>query len=282
VNVLQYYEQMTYQFLIDGNPFFEGNMMVLLLSMLVVLALVIFLVMTIIRKLRYNEGLKYEFITIIAHKFRTPLTSVKWLCESLLSSAGPDQAIKEGLSDIKVSTDKLIALTGTLIELTNTDSETKATYQFEDVSLNDLVRTITNSYKNIFHEKNIFFSINTPAETVFSHIDKSRMEFVLQTLLENAFAYTPPGRNVDISLGVEGKRAIISVHDNGIGIEQREMPHIFGKFYRTQKAKSADTEGFGVGLYLAQTIVRRHNGKISAFSEGQDRGSTFTISLPTK
>jgi signal transduction histidine kinase len=235
------------------------------------------------RKLGENENLKYEFITIIAHKFRTPLTQTKWLIESFLSDERDARKI-ETFKQIGQANQKLIDLTGTLIELTDSDDPARAGYVFERLSACALAREIGASFKDAFHEKNIFFAVQCPEADIMVKIDRARMSFVLSTLLENACAYTPPGRRVDVLVSsrssVWRSKAVISIIDHGMGMTQADVSKLFTKFFRSDSAKAVDTEGFGIGLYLAQTITRRHKGKIEAFSDGKDMGSTFNIVLP--
>lgn len=259
------------------------SVIIQIVLVIIIAVAVAYLILEIIRSIRRrlgeNESLKYEFITIIAHKFRTPLTQAKWLTEGLLASE-TDPYKKESLTSIQVANQKLIDLTGTLVELTDADNTSKTSYVFETSSVCDLARSVAEGLRPAFHEKNIFFSVECPPNDVMSSMDRARMEFVLQTLFENALNYSPPGRDVRVQVGESGKKVFISVADNGIGIRAADIPHLFMKFYRTANAKAADTEGFGVGLYLAQTIVRRHSGKIDVTSPGENQGSTFTITLP--
>lgn len=230
-------------------------------------------------KINENENLKYEFITIIAHKFRTPLTQMKWLSEGMLADE-QDSYKKQSLESFHQSTQQLIDLTGTLVELTDSDNASRNSYAFERLNVCDLVKIVADSFKNSFHEKNIFLSLQCAAPEIFANVDKPRMEFVLQTLLQNAVTYSPPGRNVEVSIFVEKNKIKVTIIDHGIGIDPSDISKIFTKFYRAANAQKTDTEGFGIGLYLAQAIVRRHRGKITVFSEGLNRGTTFEITLP--
>lgn len=249
--------------------------LILGISILILFCLVIYFI---IRKLNENETLKYEFITIIAHKFRTPLTQVKWSVDELIGGE-QDSYRKQSLKDIQQSNEKLIKLTGALIELTDSDNNASSSYTFETVSLGDFIRTVSESFKDAFHEKNIFFSVQCQSEEIKVNIDKQRMEFVFQTLLENAITYTTPGKNVTVIVQQIGGKAVVSVTDGGIGISEKDLSSVFSKFYRTENAKNTDTEGFGVGLYLSKAIVRRHKGKITVDSAGINFGSTFTVTL---
>jgi signal transduction histidine kinase len=225
-----------------------------------------------------NEKLKYEFITIIAHKYRTPLTYIKWSTGELMSSE-QDSYKKELLTNMQESNEKLIQLTGSLVELTDSKSTSGSTYNLERMSLSDFAHNIGKQYKDAFHKKNLFFSVQRPSEDIMVKIDRSRMEFVVQTLLENAIAYTPTGKNVEMSVNATKHKAMITVADGGIGIDPVDMPHITTKFFRAANARTADTEGFGVALYLAKMITLRHKGKLIIESEGLNKGTRCTVVL---
>ncbi len=271
---------MNYQLIINDSTVLSGN--VWTATIIIVLALVILVVMAglLLRRIRQGEAMRYEFITMIAHKFRTPLTSIKWLLESMVSSEIDPQK-KENLSDLVTSNEKLIALTGTMVELTDLDNQTKSLYSWETIPFCDFVRSVFDQYKNAFHEKNIFISLQCSDPDLLVTIDRSRMEFVLQTLFENSCNYTPTGKNVDVTVVRKGRKAVLSVTDNGIGIDNSDLPKIFSKFFRTENARRADTEGIGVGLFLAKSIVRRHHGHMVVYSAGINQGSTFTLTLPS-
>ena len=270
---------MTYQVFVDGQSYFQGNIAVAAALLIAIAAVVILAIALIVKKLKRNEKMKYEFITIIAHKFRTPLTYVKWICDSWVSEE-QDSYKKKNLEDIRKSNQKLIDLTGTLIEIAESESNESPLYTLERVALPAMVREISNSFKDSFHEKNIFFSMNSETEDIYVKIDRPRFEFVMQTLLENAQTYTPTGKNVEVKVAKTFSKAVITVTDEGIGISRENLPNIFHKFYRTENAKRTDTEGLGIGLYLARSIIRHFRGKIDVYSAGEDRGTTFTLTLP--
>ncbi|MEK7641671.1 MAG: ATP-binding protein [Patescibacteria group bacterium] len=230
-------------------------------------------------KLRESDLLKYEFITIIAHKFRTPLTQAKWTLEEMIAVEDNSEK-KASLSNLHDSSNKLIDLTGALVELTDTDRGGGGQYTFETMEVCPLVQGMVSTFKPAFDDKHILLTLVCGSPGIQAHIDKKRMQFVIQTLLENAAAYTPEGGKVTVHVFVAGSKAHIAVTDSGIGIAREDMSRVFSKFYRTKLAKSVDTEGFGVGLYLAQSIARRHGGKIEISSEGEGKGSTFSVVLP--
>lgn len=254
-----------------------------LLSVILFAALLIFILLLITRliwrKFRMYETLKYEFVTIIAHKFRTPLTQMKWVTETILEKEQDSFKI-ENLKALNQSNQNLISLTGTLIELTDSAHTSLATYNLEKIDACKLTNGVLESLKKDFHEKNLFFGIQCTDPEIFVKADKTRLEFVIQTLLENSIHYTPVGRNIDIEISKSHRKAFIRVTDHGIGIDPADMNRMFTKFFRAQNAQAMDTEGFGVGLYLAQSIMKRLKGKIEVSSAGLGQGSTFTIVIP--
>jgi len=262
----------------DGSIVFSGTSTEAVLLGAIVLVVLIIAIDSIWKKLIENNQIRYEFITIIAHKFRTPLTYIKWSSDGLIKGE-TDSFKKEGLDDIRKANESLIKLTGTLLELTESDNKSRASYSFERVDLCEFVRIAAEGYKGIFHEKNIFFSVSCSDEKVMVKVDRARMEYVLQVLFENARTYTPTGKNVEVGVGHKGHKAVITVRDHGIGISEKDQKRLFTKFFRAENARRIDTEGFGVGLYMARSVMRRLKGKIEAFSDGLDAGSTFVVTL---
>ncbi len=244
-----------------------------------VLIVMIVIIKILLNKVHDDTAIKDEFADIIAHKFRTPLSEVRWTLEELMPTE-PDSFRKKRMGDIQKSNQQLIDLTNTLIELADSDSRAKESYNFEDVALCDVVNGPIQSVREQFSEKNISISLDCrDNKELVVNVDKARLEFVIYTLLRNACIYTPTGGIVNVSVLTDNKKALVQVKDNGIGIEKNELPNVFDKFHRADNARLFDTEGLGVALFLSRRIIHRLNGKISAFSEGKDRGSTFSIIL---
>ena len=245
--------------------------------------LLIYAVYRLIKDIRESQRMKDEFISIIAHKFRTPLSEAKWILENM-SSKEQDSTKRENLDEMRKINEHLVGITNTMVELADSDKSSRGGYSFARTNICSFVHTVTDEFSSRFHEKNIFLGIQCSVEELWAKIDKPRFEFVIQTLLENACTYTPTGKNVDIAVsqlrrGFRSK-VVISVKDSGIGIDRSDAGKIFTKFFRADNARSTDTEGFGVGLYLARSIVRRHYGKMIFSSEGLGRGSLFQVVIP--
>lgn len=229
------------------------------------------------RKLQENDLLKYEFITTMTHKFRTPLTGIRWATENL-GKANLTDDNKVQLGYIKSENAKLVELTNLLTSISRSENDSYNYHlKSEDLSrlVDEVVKNISEQIKvkNIFLEKNLSSGANV-------NIDVDRTRFVIQVLLENAVHYTPQGGKILVSTFEKERMVYFSVEDSGIGISKNDFPYLFTKFYRGDKARIADTEGVGVGLFISEEIISRQNGKIWAESKGENLGSTFTFSLP--
>lgn len=270
---------MDYQIFINNQELATGKVFNLATILIILIALLVISIIYFIGRLKENHRLKYEFVTIIAHKFRTPLTYIKWVCDSLVTDE-TDSFKKKSLKDIQESNQKLINLTGTLIELTDSGKSGTASYHIEKLNLCEVVKKLAAEMRYSIQEKNIFFSVNCNDENINIKADRTRLEFILSTILDNARLYTPIGRSIDVNISGSFLKATITIKDTGIGISKEDLPYVFSNFFRGHNARQTDTEGVGVGLYMAKSIVKRLGGKITVYSAGQDQGSTFTITLP--
>jgi signal transduction histidine kinase len=229
-------------------------------------------------RLKEVDIMKYEFITIITHKFRTPLTRIKWSSEELKSEPLSDSG-KYSLAHIADAGMKLNELTDALVNVAETE-RTDYDYKFAAVDLRSVVADPISQVRAKYAEKKIDLKEESSLEPLIVQADTKRLSFVIEVFLDNALSYTPEGGKVQVVSRREGDRAMFSVHDSGIGISRDELSMVFMKFFRNAKAKSADTEGLGIGLYLSKKVVDKHNGHISVESEGEGKGATFTLSLP--
>lgn len=233
------------------------------------------------RKSKEADKLKYEFITIAAHKLRTPLTKIKWAAKEL------SEEIKIGenknlISQIMRSNEQLIELTDILLNTSKTEEEkyNKYMYELTPVSLEELTKDILLDVEDQIKLKDIKIVSNFKKNLAKVNVDKERINSVIQILLENAVIYSIKGGEIKISLGKDKENLIFSVKDNGIGIPKKDQPYIFFKFFRADNVKTVETEGSGLGLVLAKNIIERHGGKIGFESKGENKGTKFWFSLP--
>jgi signal transduction histidine kinase len=222
-------------------------------------------------KIRESDDLKYEFINIISHKFRTPITHIKWEAENLQNSPSLSNDDRDSLKRIDASNRHLIELTDLLLSLADSDAE-----------IVGMVRGIVADYKTKCAHHKIEFDAKIPDTPIFVSIDQKRIRLVLQILLDNALSYTAIKGRIDLHLNVSETEVSITVTDTGIGISKKDLPLIFSRFFRSSKAKTYDTEGMGVGLFMARSILEKHEGVLKVSSPGENKGSTFEIVLPIR
>ncbi len=232
-------------------------------------------------KLQKLDEVKSNFISIVAHQLRTPLSGVKWTLSMLLSGdMGPlnnDQ--KTFLMKSYESNTRMITLVNDMLVADGIQSG-RVHYGFKHMDIVDLMdnvlfevspqatkRSITIAYKNKF------------ADLPQAYADPETMRAVLQNLLENSIKYTMDGGKIEIDVKKDNNYLVVSVADNGIGVPQDQVKNIFEKFFRARNAIKQETDGSGLGLYIAKTIIEKNGGKIWLDST-EGKGSTFYFTVP--
>lgn len=231
------------------------------------------------QKLHETETAKREFITVITHKFRTPLTYIKWSIGDLSDPSKSHLDRQAALEDIKAAHLKIEELTEVLLGLTRRE-EGNFNYRFEPRALGPIVAEVVKSVSGAMDEKNIQFSLSLLENLPKVSLDERRIQFAFQILLENAVNYNQRGGIISVRAATVGSSILTAIRDSGIGIKKEDMPFLFTKFFRSGKAKAADTEGMGIGLYMVKNIIERHGGEIWAESPGEGKGATFYVKLP--
>ncbi len=264
------------EYIVRNNPLVPQWFMPLIVSVLVVIIGIILW-----RQIRKADILKYEFINIISHKFRTPLTYIKWETDSILKEESLTETLKNRITSVSERNSHLIELTNTLVTLAEVEDSGKPSSK-EIFSLSSLTDSVIHRLGDRVKRNNIKLStiFDDTASVVFA--DKNKIEFVIHSLVNNSLSYTPSGGTIDVRIKKTFKTVVFEIKDSGMGFDSDEHSYIFSKFYRSSKAQSSDTEGMGINLFMAQQIVEKSGGEIKASSEGVGRGSTFTFSLPAK
>lgn len=230
------------------------------------------------RHIREADILKYEFINNISHKFRTPLTHIKWAASELRTENDPikrDQTAEK----IEQASMRLFELTNIVIDVARDDNESYQ-YKLDPMKLEDVVIEIYEAHKTEIQRREQKVELNIDADLPSLHIDRTRIQFALQILFENALIYTPKKGTILVSVKKVGNEVVFSIKDDGIGIDPADIEHLFAKFYRAKNARHIDTEGMGIGLFMTRSIIEKHDGRIWVQSEGEGKGSTFSFALP--
>lgn len=223
------------------------------------------------------------FVSNVSHELRTPLTSVKSYLEAL-----DEGALKEDIapSFIKVSldeTNRMMRMISDLLNLSRIDNQVTA-LAVEMTNFTAFMTSILNRFdlvrnQNTVSGKSYEIIRDYPITSVWLEIDNDKMTQVIENILNNAIKYSPDGGKIRVKMKTTDSQLIISISDQGLGIPKKDLPLIFDRFYRVDKARSRAQGGTGLGLAIAKEIVKQHNGFIWAKSD-YGNGSTFTIVLP--
>lgn len=231
--------------------------------------------------LKKSEATRREFVANVSHELRTPITSIRSYAETLQDSENlPNETEKEFLSVIVKESDRMTKIVQDLLTLSRFDAGS-IEFKFErfsfEKSIHDVFNAMQLEAQKHYHSFKLEFK--TPIPEIIG--DEARIEQVLINMVSNAIKYTRNGGIISITAGQKEDVVWVSVRDNGIGIPQADVPKVFDRFYRVDKARSRDSGGTGLGLSIASEIVARHNGKLELNSH-QGKGTVITMSLPVE
>lgn len=228
-------------------------------------------------KLEKTESMRRQLIGDVTHELRTPLAAIKGYMEGLVDGVIP--ATPETYQQIHGEADRLQRLVNDLQELSTVEA---AGYQLkiESISPAKLIETAIIHLNHQFEEKEIQLEEQLGANLPNVFVDKDRIMQVLTNLMGNALQYTNSGGKVIITASRVKSEVLISIRDTGIGLSADHLPHIFNRFYRTDKSRTRASGGSGIGLTIALALVKAHHGRIWAESEGEGKGTSFHFTLP--
>jgi excisionase family DNA binding protein len=232
-----------------------------------------------IEKRRKIERQKDEFMGIVSHELKTPVTSLKVYAQVLENEFQKEGDIKsaERLSKMNSQISKLTNLIEDLLDITKIESG-KLRFSESTFKIDDLVHEVKEEVQRI-SQKHTIFILGETSKNIFA--DYERIGQVISNLLTNAIKYSPQADRINIHLTAGKNQIKVKVQDFGVGISKSEQRHIFDRFYRELGDKQETFPGLGLGLYISMEIVKRHGGTIWVESE-KGKGSTFCFSLPIK
>ncbi len=226
------------------------------------------------------EQIKTEFVSVAAHQLRTPLSGVKWTLKTILEEMGKDapEEHTELLEKAYDANNRMVSLINDLLNVTRIE-EGRYIYKPEEVDLMEIISPIIEEYKSKIEEKKLKLQVEKPKEELPKvKIDKEKIEMVIQNFLDNAVNYTKEG-GVVIVISKEEEEIKVSITDTGVGIPDEQKKRIFTKFFRAANVMRMETEGSGIGLFIAKNIIDAHGGKIG-FTSKAEEGSTFYFTIP--
>jgi two-component system, OmpR family, phosphate regulon sensor histidine kinase PhoR len=234
-----------------------------------------------ITELRRLERLRQDFVANVSHELKTPLSVIKACIETLIDGAVEDvEARKPFLEQIADQGERLHSLILDLISLARIESGEEA-LDFQAVSLDQAIADCLDRHQPRAEAKKQRLTSSLPASSPVVSVwaDEEALGQILDNLVDNAVKYTPEGGAIEVRWHANGTFVSLQVEDTGPGIPERDLPRIFERFYRVDKARSRELGGTGLGLAIVKHLAQVMKGSVKAFSQ-VSKGTTFTVTLP--
>ncbi len=233
-----------------------------------------------ITEIRRLERLRSEFVANVSHELRTPLTAVKGFAETLLDGAMHDpDSLQAFLEIILRESDRLHRMIGELLDLSKIESG-QVKFDYRKIHVKEHLIDVLRLVRVEAEERQLTLRLHVENDPVIE-ADPDRFRQILLNLLSNAIAYTPPGGRIELIAESHPDGVWVRVRDTGIGIPKEDLPHLFERFYRVDKARSRESGGTGLGLAIVKHLVETHHGVIEVESE-LGKGSQFSVFFPAR
>lgn len=225
------------------------------------------------------NALKDEFLAMASHELRTPITAILGWTWMMKQAALEPETAGLAIDSIHQSTTILVKLVDDLLDIARLSSG-KLSIDLTDIDLRDVVRLAIEAEHVDIKARDAKVVLRLPDVPVCLTGDAERLQQVVVNLLSNAVKFSSPGGEIDVSIDIAGNTASLRIRDYGAGIDASFLPHVFERFRQGESSTRRSHRGLGLGLSIAHQLVEAHRGSITAFSEGKDTGSTFTVEFP--
>ncbi|MNK50525.1 Sensor protein kinase WalK [compost metagenome] len=222
-----------------------------------------------------EEQQKHDFISMVSHELKTPLTSINAYIQLMQSKSSSDQFMVNTLDKVQLQVRKMSTMINSFLNVARLESGEIHLHK-TDFDLEQVITDVVGDAKFIYSTNFIDF---TPDGAKITHADKEKLTSVVSNLISNAIKYSDHGSTIVVRSAIVGDKIQVSVTDNGIGIKENDLEKLFERFYRVESTQTKTISGFGIGLYLSAEIIHRHKGKIWVEST-YGKGSTFYFTLP--
>jgi signal transduction histidine kinase len=233
-------------------------------------------------QLQALDNVKNQFLMTVQHHLRTPLTSMMGYTDLLLGGTFGKipKKIEEIIKKFEASTTSLIKMVNEFLDVTQFQLGKEVISLKDDINLCPIFKDIIKDLELETNKKGIYLRIEKPDSFCLVKADEQKLKAALTNIFDNAVKYTNKG-GITIRLKIENGKVKVEIKDTGIGISKERLPKLFDTtFERTEEAKKNFATGRGIGLYLSSQVIKAHNGRIWAESEGEGKGSAFYIELP--
>lgn len=239
------------------------------------------LIITGFNRIAEANRMKSEFISIVSHQLRSPLSIFKWtldVMEREIKRDGRPEVAENSMRTLRQTTENMVLIVNSLLDISRIEARTFVLKE-DRFSLAQLTRRALESFREYAGASHIEIRFSAPAALPEAWGDRERVAMVVENLIDNAIRYTPGSGRIIITIAREGSFLRWTIADQGVGIPAESQPHIFEKFFRGRNVTGRKTRGSGVGLYIAKAIVEASGGSIG-FTSHEGRGSTFWFTLP--
>ena len=233
-------------------------------------------------RLRIMDQRKSEFVSIASHQLRTPITAIKGYSSMLLEDSYgklPEEA-RVPIEKIFRSSSRLAEMVTDFLNVSKIEQGTMS-YTFTSVDVGAMIADLGEDFAQVAKNKKLKFAVRVPKKDKFiATADEGKIRQIFSNLIDNSIKYTPKG-SVEVAVARDEERGmiIVNIKDTGIGLSQDDIHHLFGKFTRGSGGQKQNTDGSGLGLYVAKSMLEAQKGNIWVDSEGAGRGSTFFVEL---
>ena len=233
------------------------------------------------KQFAHLEKSRTDFVSNASHELKTPLSTIKLLIEDVMTLDIPKDKVNEFLKDADSEVDRASALVSDMLSLTTSGSD-MMTIDVFDTNLGDILTDVVKRLSPLARENGIDIKYSAESrDSLQLDGDADKLAECFYNIIENAIKYTPRSGTVTVTARKSGRVLIAEISDNGIGIAEEHLPHLFERFYRVDTARSRESGGTGLGLSICKQITDLHSGEIDVTSE-VNKGTRFTITLPVK
>ena len=267
-----------------GSRYIDDPQMVLLLTLLI--TAVLFILAVIITRsfetLAEANRMKSEFVSVVSHQLRSPLSNLRWAIELLMSGRTDSVTGKqlEYLEILKENSARMSELVSDLLIVSRIETA-KIPFKKQEFVLEDLIKKLIQDFGPFARASNVEIKFEPEKDLPKVFSDPHQIRLAIENLLDNAIRYIKEKGQVEIKLRKQDENFYFEVKDAGVGIPQKDQKYIFQKFFRSENVMRYQTQGSGLGLYIVKAIIDRAGGKIG-FQSREGVGSTFWFTLPMK
>ena len=224
------------------------------------------------------EELRQGFIADVSHELRTPMTVIQGYVDGILDGAIPSEHQTEYLKTIRGEVSRLSRLVARMLDISNMRSEDMS-FSRQPVNASERLRQVILGFEKRIEDKSLDVEFSIPDDDITVSFDPDSLTQILTNLIDNAVKFAPQNGRLSISLIHKGSKAFMSVTNSGSVIPPAELPFVFNRFYKTDKSRSSDRSGLGLGLYIVKSIIQSHGESIQVTSENGLTTFAFSLSV---